>query len=173
MWSLRRMASVAILMTIWWVTEAIPLAATALLPLILYPLLDILKGSATAPSYANSIIFLFLGGFVIALTMEKWNLHQRIALRIISLVGGGSTRIILGFISASALLSMWISNTATAIMMIPMGLAIIRRMEDEFGKRDTHNFAVSLLLGIAYGCSMGGIATLVGTPPNLSFARII
>lgn len=167
-----KMAAVAILMATWWITDALPLFATALLPMILYPLLGILKGKATAPIYINSTIFLFLGGFMIALTMEKWQLHRRIALFIIRLIGGGPSRIVLGFMVAAAFLSMWISNTATAIMMVPIGLAIVSQMETKFGEKKTHKFTVSLMLGIAYACSVGGIATLVGTPPNLSFARI-
>ena len=167
-----RMAAVAALMAAWWITDAIPLAATALLPMVLYPLFGILKAKATAPIYFNSTIFLFLGGFIIALTMEKWNLHKRIALWIIRIIGGGPSRIVLGFMVASAFLSMWISNTATAIMMLPIGLAIVFEMETEFGEKETHKFTISLMLGIAYACSVGGIATLVGTPPNLSFARI-
>jgi len=167
-----RMAAVALLMAAWWITDAIPLAATALLPLILYPLLGILNGKTTAPIYINSTIFLFLGGFMIALAMEQWNLHKRIALWIIRFVGGGPSRIVLGFMIAGGFLSMWISNTATAIMMVPIGLAIILKLEEEFGKDNVHKFSVCLMLGIAYSCSMGGVATLVGTPPNLSFARI-
>ena len=167
-----RMAAVAILMAVWWITDAIPLFATALLPMLLYPLLGILKGKATAPIYINSTIFLFMGGFMIALTMEKWQLHRRIALYIIRLIGGGPSKIILGFMAAAAFLSMWISNTATAIMMVPIGLAIVSQMEAKFDEAKTHKFTVSLMLGIAYACSLGGAATLVGTPPNLSFARI-
>ncbi len=167
-----RLAAVAVLMAVWWITEAIPLFATALLPLVLFPLLGILSGRDTAPIYVNSTIFLFLGGFMIALTMEKWNLHRRIALVIIRAIGGGPERIVLGFMVASAFLSMWISNTATAVMMMPIGMAIILQMEEEFGREQTHQFSVALMLGIAYACSVGGIATLVGTPPNLSFARI-
>ena len=167
-----RMAAVAILMAVWWITDAIPLFATALLPMVLYPLLGILKGKAVAPIYINSTIFLFMGGFMIALTMEKWQLHRRIALFIIRLIGGGPSRIILGFMAAAAFLSMWISNTATAIMMVPIGLAIVLQMEAKFDEEKTHKFTVALMLGIAYACSVGGVATLVGTPPNLSFARI-
>jgi len=167
-----RMAAIAILMAVWWITEAIPLFATALLPMILYPLMGILKSNDTAPIYFNSTILLFLGGFMIALTMEKWNLHKRISLLIIRFVGGGPGRIVLGFMMASAFLSMWISNTATAIMMIPIGLAIVLKMEENFSVAETRKFTTGLMLGIAYGCSIGGIATLVGTPPNLSFARI-
>lgn len=169
---LTRMAAVAVLMAAWWITDAIPLFATALLPMLLYPLLGILKSNDTAPIYFNSTIFLFIGGFMIALTMEKWNLHKRIALFIIKLIGSGPNKIVLGFMIASSFLSMWISNTATAIMMVPIGLAIVLRMEETFGISETGNFTTCLMLGIAYGCSLGGIATLVGTPPNLSFARI-
>ena len=169
---LTRMAAVAILMAVWWITDAIPLFATALLPMILYPLLGILKSNATAPIYFNSTIFLFIGGFMIALTMEKWNLHRRIALFIIRLVGGRPYKIVLGFMIAASFLSMWISNTATAMMMVPIGLAIVLKMEENFNVSETGKFTTCLMLGIAYGCSMGGIATLVGTPPNLSFARI-
>jgi len=169
---LTRMAAVAILMAVWWITDAIPLFATALLPMLLYPLLGILESNATAPIYFNSTIFLFLGGFMIALTMEKWNLHRRIALFIIRFIGGGPNKIVLGFMIASSFLSMWISNTATAIMMVPIGLAIVLKMEENFNVAETRKFTTCLMLGIAYGCSLGGIATLVGTPPNLSFARI-
>jgi sodium-dependent dicarboxylate transporter 2/3/5 len=168
-----RLAAVALLMAIWWVSDAIPLFATALLPLVLFPLLGIMGGRETAPIYFNSTIVLFIGGFMIALTMEKWNLHRRIALAIIHAVGGGPTRIVLGFMLASAFLSMWISNTATAVMMVPIGLAIVLQVEDEFGPDRTHSFTVGLMLGIAYACSVGGLTTLVGTPPNLSFVRIL
>ena len=167
-----RMAAIALLMAIWWITDAIPLYATALLPVLLYPLLGIMKGNVIAPVYINSTIFLFIGGFIIALTMQRWNLHRRIALYIIRIIGGGANLIILGFMVSAAFLSMWISNTATAVMMVPIGLAIILQMEERFEKNDTHNFTISLMLGIAYACSLGGIATLVGTPPNLAFVRI-
>ncbi len=167
-----RMAGVALLMATWWITDAIPLFATALVPLVLYPLLEIESGGVTAPLYFNSTIILFIGGFMIALTMEKWDLHRRIALWIIGKIGGGPARIVLGFMLAAGFLSMWVSNTATAIMMMPIGLAIVLRMEEEFGIKDTRAFSVAIMLGIAYSCSVGGVATLVGTPPNLSFARI-
>ena len=167
-----RMAAVALLMATWWITDAIPLFATALLPLLLFPLLGFEATGATAPVYFNSTIVLFLGGFMIALTMEKWDVHRRIALWVIRAVGGGPARIVLGFMLAAAFLSMWISNTATAIMMVPVGLAVILRMEEQFGRDATRTFSVSSMLGIAYACSAGGIATLVGTPPNLSLQRI-
>lgn len=150
-----RMAAVAMLMAVWWITDAIPLFATALLPIILYPLLGIMKGKAIAPIYVNSTIFLFIGGFMIALTMEQWNLHKRMALFIIRLIGGGPARIILGFMIAAGFLSMWISNTATAIMMVPIGLAIVSQLEAKFDIEETHKFTVGLMLGIAYACSVG------------------
>jgi sodium-dependent dicarboxylate transporter 2/3/5 len=131
-----------------------------------------LSTKVTAPIYVNSTIFLFLGGFIIALTMEKWNLHKRIALLIIRTIGSGPSRIVLGFMVAAGFLSMWISNTATVIMMLPIGMAIISKMESEFGAEETHKLTLGLMLGIAYACSVGGMATLVGTPPNLAFARI-
>ena len=167
-----RLAAIALLMATWWVTDAIPLFATAMLPLFLYPLFGILGARETAPIYFNSTIVLFIGGFMIALTMQKWNLHKRIALNIIHAVGGGPARIVLGFMIAAGFLSMWISNTATAVMMVPIGLAIVLKIEDAFGEERSHAFTVSLMLGIAYGCSVGGLSTLVGTPPNLSFVRI-
>ncbi|SVA49506.1 uncharacterized protein METZ01_LOCUS102360 [marine metagenome] len=166
------MAAVALLMVIWWVSDAIPLFATAILPLFLFPLLGIMDGGETAQVYFNSTIVLFIGGFMIALTMEKWNLHRRIALSIIHVVGSGASRIILGFMIATAFLSMWISNTATAVMMVPIGLAIILQLEDDFGAERTHSFSVALMLGIAYAASVGGLMTLVGTPPNLALVRI-
>jgi sodium-dependent dicarboxylate transporter 2/3/5 len=129
-------------------------------------------GRATAPIYVNHVIFLFIGGFMIALAMEQWGLHKRIALWIIRLIGGGPSRLVLSFMIASALLSMWISNTATAIMMLAIGLAIIGELERTLGAGRTHRLSVALLLAIAYGASVGGMATLVGTPPNLSFVRI-
>ena len=166
-----RLAAVAVLMAVWWVSDAIPLFATALVPIVLYPLLGIMDGGDTVPAYFNSTIALFIGGFMIALTMEKWNLHRRIALNIIHFVGGGPARIVLGFMLAAAFLSMWISNTATAVMMVPIGLAIVLQIEDAAGE-EARPFSVGLMLGIAYGCSVGGLTTLVGTPPNLSFQRI-
>ena len=166
-----RMAAVAALMAVLWVTEAVPLATTALLPVVLFPLLGIMKGKAAAGVYFNSTIFLFMGGFLIALAMEKWNLHKRIALFTVKTIGGGPSRLVFGFMVASAFLSMWISNTATAVMMLPIAMSIIMKMEEQFSATDTHNFSLCLLLGIAYAASMGGAATLVGTPPNLVLVR--
>lgn len=166
------MAGIALLMATWWLTEAIPLFATALIPLILYPVLGIERGANIAPIYFNSTIVLFIGGFIIALVMQKWDLHRRIALTIIANVGGGPSRIVLGFMLASAFLSMWISNTATATMMLPIGLSVILELEKQFDRTETRGFSTGVMLGIGYSCSIGGISTLVGTPPNLAFARI-
>ena len=168
-----KMAAIAALMAVWWVTEAVPLAATSLIPLVLFPVMGILKGEEIASSYINSVIFLFLGGFLLAIAMENWGLHKRIALKIITMFGGSPASIILGFMAAAAFLSMWISNTATAVMMLPIGLAIISKMEGEFGEAKIQNFSKALMLGIAYSCTIGGIGTLIGTPPNLAFARIL
>jgi len=168
-----RCAAVALLMAVWWITEAIPIPATALLPVALFPLLGIMQGKVTAGLYFNHIIFLFIGGFIIALAMQKWNLHRRIALNIILLIGAGRSRIMLGFMVATFFLSMWISNTATTMMMVPMALAIIAKMKETFGVEKVGRFAVGLLISIAYAASIGGTATLIGTPPNLSFSRIL
>jgi sodium-dependent dicarboxylate transporter 2/3/5 len=167
------MAATAVLMAVLWITEAIPLAATSLIPLIFFPITGILSADEIAASYINSIIFLFLGGFLIAIAMEEWALHKRIALKIISILGGSPTSIVLGFIIAGAFLSMWISNTATALMLLPIGLAIIQKLENEFGEKRIHSFAVILFLSLAYSCSIGGIATLIGTPPNLVMVKML
>jgi sodium-dependent dicarboxylate transporter 2/3/5 len=168
-----RCAAVALLMAVWWITEAIPLPATAMLPVALFPLLGVMPGKATAGIYFNHVIFLFIGGFIIALAMEKWNLHRRIALRIILLIGAGRSRIMLGFMVATFFLSMWISNTATTMMMVPMAMAIIVKMKESFGAEKMGRFAVGLLIAIAYSASIGGTATLIGTPPNLTFSRML
>ena len=170
-------AAVAVWMALWWLTEAVPLAATALLPLALFPLLGIASGGAIAGAYINSTIFLFLGGFLLALAMERWHLHRRIALKIILLAGGRPAHLVLGFMLSAAVLSMWISNTATAIMMLPMALAILSRENRNAPGADGASGAVArglgpcLLLGIAYAASIGGMATPVGTPPNLIMLR--
>ncbi|MFZ5434166.1 MAG: SLC13 family permease, partial [Calditrichota bacterium] len=155
-----------------WLTEAVPLAVTSLLPLAFFPLLGVMKSSAVAGLYTNDIVFLFVGGFMVALAMEKWELHRRVALHVILLIGGGSRRTLLGFMAATALLSMWISNTATAMMMVPIASAVLFHYEKLLDKQTFDRTAVGLLLGVAYGSSVGGIATLVGTPPNLAFAQI-
>lgn len=164
----RAVAVVAGLMAVWWLTEAIPLSATALLPIVLFPLLDVMPiGSATAP-YADKVIFLFLGGFLLGLAMQRWNLHRRIALVVILLVGTGPSRLVAGFMIATAVMSAWVSNTATAAMMVPIGLSLIAllRADPAVKARDANAFAGAIMLGIAYAASIGGVATLIGTPPN-------
>ena len=166
-------ALVAILMAIWWISEALPLAATALVPIVAFPLLGVLPVGEVTAAYGNDLIYLFLGGFFIAVTMQRWQLHRRIALHTISLVGPSPRRVILGFMLATAGLSMWISNTATAMMMLPIALAVLRQSEDEAGQRGEalpRGFGVALMLGVAYAASIGGIATLIGTPPNAVLA---
>jgi sodium-dependent dicarboxylate transporter 2/3/5 len=164
--------AVAALMAVWWITEVVPLAVTSLLPVVLFPLLGIMNGKDVSATYFNHVIFLFIGGFVVALAMQKWNLHKRIALKILMVTGVSPGRILLGFMLATSFLSMWISNTATTMMMVPILLSIINKLEELIGKKNISRYSIGLLLGVAYSASIGGIATLVGTPPNLSFARI-
>lgn len=164
--------AVALLMAIWWVTEVVPLAVTSLLPFVLFPVLGVMNGKAVAANYFNDIIFLFLGGFLFALSMQKWNLHRRIALKLLLTVGNSPARIMLGFMLATSFLSMWISNTATTMLMVPILMSIIIKLEEVNQDKNIGSFATGLLLAVAYSASIGGIATLVGTPPNLSFARI-
>jgi solute carrier family 13 (sodium-dependent dicarboxylate transporter), member 2/3/5 len=168
-----RTAAVGLLMAIWWVTEALPIAATALVPLVLFAPLAILPmGDAAAP-YANPIIFLFLGGFVLARAMERWALHRRMALAVVRVMGVSPPRVILGFMVATAFLSMWVSNTATAVMMLPIGLSVVGLVQPGEGNRGRpveSNFALALMLGIAYAASIGGLGTLIGTPPNALLA---
>lgn len=194
-----RMAAVVVLMAIWWVTEAIPIPATALLPLVLFPFLGIMRGrvvdassrvevdagvnvadlqimyNSVAAQYMDWIIFLFLGGFLIAIAVEKWGLHKRIALHILRIIGGDPHRLVLGFMVATGFLSMWLSNTATAMMMMPMAMSLIVLYEELNSKilreggivdKRADNFAMALLLSVAYASSIGGLATIIGTPPN-------
>lgn len=164
-----RTAAVVVLMALWWTTEAVPLAATAMLPLILFPILGILPMSQASAPYANDIVFLSMGGFLIAVAMERSGLHRRIALRIVSIVGTQPRRLVLGFMLASAFLSMWISNTATTAMMYPIGMAIavLFRPQDQAGPFE---LGICLMLGIAYASTIGGVMTLIGTPPNAVLA---
>lgn len=164
--------AVAIFMAIWWITEVISLAITSLLPLVLFPLLGVMDGGQTASTYFNHVIFLFIGGFMVALAMQRWDLHKRIALLILKNIGASPGRILLGFMLATAFLSMWISNTATAMMMIPILISVIAELEKHFDKVTIAHYSTGLLLGIAYSASIGGVATLVGTPPNLAFVHI-
>ncbi len=158
-------------MATWWITEAVPIPVTALLPIVLFPLAGAGSiGEAAAP-YANPVIFLFLGGFLLATAMIKWSLHKRMALLIIGRVGTGPLALIGGFMIATAFLSMWVSNTATALMMLPVGLSVIALVDENIADPGARlRFAVVLLLAIAYGANVGGMGTLVGTPPNAFLA---
>lgn len=153
----------------WWITEAIPIAATALLPIVLFPLTGSLSLSETTANFGHKYIFLFLGGFILAMAIEKWNLHKRIALKIIWKTGTNVSRIILGFMLATAFLSMWISNTATAVMILPVGVAIVTQIKEN----EQAKVGKALMLAIAYSASIGGMATLIGTPPNLVLAGVV
>ncbi|KPJ61460.1 MAG: hypothetical protein AMJ46_01895 [Latescibacteria bacterium DG_63] len=201
-----RMAAVAALMAIWWIGEAIPIAATALLPLALFPILGIMPASKVAPAYGNHIVFLFLGGFIIAIAMQRWGLHRRIALHVIRAFGANINGMVLGFMVATAFLSLWISNTATTMMMLPIAMAVVtqlavsttsepgshdkrksNRISDGAspatttdplkspgsGARVIRSLGPVLMLAIAYSASIGGVGTLVGTPPNIIFAGVV
>lgn len=162
-------------MAAWWVTEAIPIAVTALLPIVLFPLTGGLDLAATTAPYGHKFVFLYLGGFLLAIAIERWGLHKRIALSIIAAIGTDVRKILLGFMVATAFLSMWISNTATSVMMLPIALAIVSQMKDDIRtKEDEHaRFAKAMMLAIAYSSSIGGIATLIGTPPNLVLSGVV
>ena len=160
---------------LWWVFEVVPISVTALLPIILFPMAGGVDLSTTTAAYGHKYIFLYMGGFMIAIALEKWNLHKRIALSIISAVGTNIQRIVLGFMLATAFLSMWISNTATSVMMLPIGISIVKQLNDNPLTSENENsvFGKMLMLAIAYSASIGGIATLIGTPPNLVLAGVI
>ncbi|WP_298316122.1 DASS family sodium-coupled anion symporter [uncultured Aquimarina sp.] len=163
-----KVISVAIWMIVWWITEAVSISVTALIPLILFPLVGVLDLKTVSQSYGSPIVFLFFGGFVMALALEKVNLHKRIALSIIKITGTSPDRVILGFMIATAFMSMWISNTACTVVMLPIALSVIQLLvddEDGFTKND-RNFALSIMLGIAFAANVGGVATIIGTPPN-------
>ncbi|MFT5617527.1 MAG: sodium-dependent dicarboxylate transporter 2/3/5 [Arenicella sp.] len=174
----QKVLAVASWMLVWWMTEAVNISVTALLPMLLLPLLNIegLGISEVTAPFSNKIIYLFMGGFVIAIAMEKWKLHLRIALNIVSLTGTNANGIILGFMLATAFLSMWISNTATTVMMLPIALSIIQILtersekETQLDSKKVKLFALSMMLAIAYAANIGGVATIIGTPPNTVFA---
>lgn len=172
--SAQKAVACAVLMIFLWVTEALPMPVVALLPIVLFPLLGIADtAEATAP-YANPAIFLFLGGFVIGLAIEKWGLHRRIALNVVQLTGTAGSQIVLGFILATGFISMWISNTATTMMMYPIALSIVQVLEKgRQNDKGMQNLAICLLLSIAYASNFGGIATLIGTPPNVAYAAFL
>ena len=170
-----RLLAVTAWMAIWWMAEVVPIAVTALLPIIIFPASDILTIQDTGANYGHKYIFLFIGGFIIANAIQKWNLHRRIALNIILKLGGSTANIILGFMLATAFLSMWISNTATTVMMLPIAISVIAQLNDHPDTLENENkiFGKALMLGVAYSASAGGIATLIGTPPNLIFAGFV
>lgn len=166
-----RMFAVVVLMAFFWITETIPLGITSLLPIFLFPIFGIDSTAKVSANYMNSTILLFLGGFFLSIAMEKWNLHRRIALSILKLTGTSKYSIICGFAIATALMSMFISNTATVMIMLPIAIAIIMKVESNnniLGDK----FAIALMIVIAYSASIGGIATLIGTPPNLVLMRV-
>lgn len=172
-----RVIAVAVLMLTWWISEVVPLAATALLPIVLFPLMGVMDiGKATA-SFSNPIVFLYMGGFAIAVAMERWHLHQRIALTIVKRIGTKANQMILGFMCATAFISMWMSNTATTVMMLPIAMSVLNLIMQKGVKpeQEKHyrNFAVAMVLGIAYGATIGGTATLIGTPPNAIFTGFV
>lgn len=166
--------AVTLWMAVWWVSEAVPMEVTSFLPIVLFPLTGGLELSTTTASYGHKFIFLFAGGFMLSIALERWNLHRRIALNIIRWVGSGQRRLLLGFMVAVAFMSMWISNTATTVMMLPVALAVIRNMgAPSPDGADRSIFGTRLLLGLAYAASIGGMASLIGTPPNLIFAGVV
>jgi len=167
-------AGVALLMAVLWICESIPLPATALLPLVVFPLLGLGTIQESAAPYAHPIIYLFLGGFIIALAMQRWQLHRRVALNLIGFMGTRPSRIIAGFLLASALLSMWVSNTATALMMLPIALSVVQLLPQESADSPGYKaFGTALLLAVAYGATAGGMGTLIGTPPNALLAAYL
>lgn len=163
-----RVLAIGAWLIIWWLTEVVPMAVTSLLPIVLFPMLGVMKlGEASAP-YGNPVVFLFMGGFMIGLAIEKCQLHRRIALNIVSFTGTSPNRIILGFMLATHLISMWLSNTATTVMMLPIASSVVSLMQENYtGNGKPRNFYLSLMVGIAYAASIGGISTLIGTPPNV------
>ncbi len=173
--SAQRMGAVVLLMAVWWITEALPIAVTSLIPIPLYPLLGIMKSSEVTPNYTDHLVFLFLGGFIIALAIQKWGLHKRIALYIIRTIGTSPRRLVLGFMCATAFLSMWISNTATTMLMLPIVMAVVVQLSQ--GRKDENfiklNLGLVMMLAIAYGANAGGVGTLIGTPPNVIFAGFV
>lgn len=170
-----RTAGAALLMAVFWISESIPIPATALLPLVLFPLLGLANGRDAAAPYANPIIYLFLGGFLLAAAMQRWNLHRRVALNLIGALGTRPTRVVGGFLLTSTLISMWVSNTATALMMLPIAISVAQLAESggavSTGQRRA--FSAALLLAVAYGATTGGMATLIGTPPNALLAGYV
>jgi sodium-dependent dicarboxylate transporter 2/3/5 len=169
-------AAIGVLMAVWWASEAVPIAVTALLPLVCFPLLGIASIQDTAAPYANKVIYLFLGGFIVAFAMQRWNLHRRIALAVLAHVGGNGRSLVGGFMLASAVISMWVMNTSTTMMLLPIAVSIITVIHNTVGSLDDkgrQDFQYALLLGVAYAATIGGMATLVGTAPNAMLAAFM
>ena len=169
-------AAMGMLMAVWWATEAVPIAVTAMLPLVFFPLLGVADFAESAAPFANKVIFLFLGGFVVALAMQRWDLHRRIALHVLQHTGGNGQSLIGGFMLSSALLSMWVMNTSTTMMLLPIAvsiIAVIHSTVDGLSDREKSDFQYALLLGVAYAATIGGMATLVGTAPNAMMAAFV
>lgn len=162
-------ASITVWMAVWWISEAVPLAATALLPLVLLPAMRVQTTADVAGAYTGDLIFLFLGGFLVALAIEESGLHRRVALTIVAAMGDHPRRIVFGFMLATAVLSMWLSNSATTMMLLPIAASVLIQADQHSKQAGNRNFGITLMLGIAYGASMGGVATIVGTPPNAYF----
>ncbi|PHS24443.1 MAG: anion transporter [Robiginitomaculum sp.] len=172
----RMTAAMAAWMAIWWASEAVPFAVTALLPLIFFPILGINTIKATSAPYANPMIYLFMGGFIVAKAIERWDLHRRMALNIFTLVGTHARALVGGIMVAAALISMWISNTATSLMLLPIAtsiVAVVMNSVDGLSETQKRNFGITMVLGLAYGATIGGVATLVGTPPNAFLASFM
>lgn len=171
-----RVAAVGIWMAIWWATEAVPVPATAFLPIVMFPFLQVRSLAETTASYANPIIYLFLGAFILALAVERWELHKRIALIILSFTGTDGRNLIAGFMIVAALLSMWMTNTSTTMMLMPIALSVanvIAQYNSHLSSSQTKSFQAAMLLGLAYAATIGGLATLVGTPPNALLAAFL
>ncbi len=171
-----RTAAMGMLMAVWWATEAVPIAVTALLPLVFFPLLGIANIHDTAAPFANKVIFLFLGGFMVALAMQRWNLHRRIALSVLQHAAGNGASLVGGFMLASALLSMWVMNTSTTMMLLPIAVSIVTVIHGtvkNLSDRARDDFQCAMLLGVAYAATIGGISTLVGTAPNAMMAAFV
>ena len=166
------MLGIAIWMLGWWITEVVPIAATSLLPIILFPLTGIISGEEISKEYVNEVIFLYLGGFILALAIEKWEVHKRIASHTLMFFGKSTFQILAGFMLITSLLSMWMSNTSIALLMLPVGISVIEKLKEIYGDKEIGRFKIGLLIGIAYASSIGGMATLIGTPTNLVFLKV-
>jgi sodium-dependent dicarboxylate transporter 2/3/5 len=166
---------ITLLMAVWWMFEALPIAATALVPLVLFPIFGVMSAKDVAPNYTQDLVFLFVGGFALAYAMETWNLHRRCSLLVLKVCGTNPKMLLLGFLVSTAFLSAWMSNTACAALMMPIGLAIVKMVQEgegrsELEKKAALNFGICVMLGIAFAASIGGVATLIGTPPNAVMA---